>query len=100
MSLWLAHRPLVLASKSASRRFLLESAGIPIEISAADIDERGVEANAGLADPGAVAEEVALSRKLCAKHNWPSIDVTRRSIEETAAAVLSLLADRRRQPVA
>jgi regulator of PEP synthase PpsR (kinase-PPPase family) len=51
-------------------------------------------------DRKAVAEEVALSRKLCARHNWPSIDVTRRSIEETAAAVLSLLAERRRQPVA
>jgi regulator of PEP synthase PpsR (kinase-PPPase family) len=51
-------------------------------------------------DRKAVAEEVALSRKLCAKHNWPSIDVTRRSIEETAAAVLSLLAERRRQPMA
>ena len=49
-------------------------------------------------DRKAVAEEVAFSRKLCARHNWPSIDVTRRSIEETAAAVLSLLADRRRQP--
>jgi regulator of PEP synthase PpsR (kinase-PPPase family) len=51
-------------------------------------------------DRKAVAEEVAVSRKLCAKHNWPSIDVTRRSIEETAAAVLSFLAERRRQPVA
>jgi [pyruvate, water dikinase]-phosphate phosphotransferase / [pyruvate, water dikinase] kinase len=51
-------------------------------------------------DRKAVAEEVAFSRKLCARHNWPSIDVTRRSIEETAAAVLSLLADRRRQAVA
>ena len=50
-------------------------------------------------DRKAVAEEVAFSRKLCARHNWPSIDVTRRSIEETAAAVLSLLADRRRQPL-
>ena len=49
-------------------------------------------------DRKAVAEEVAFSRKLCAKHNWPSIDVTRRSIEETAAAVLQLLAERRRQP--
>jgi regulator of PEP synthase PpsR (kinase-PPPase family) len=49
-------------------------------------------------DRKAVAEEVALSRRLCAKHAWPSIDVTRRSIEETAAAVLSLLAERRRQP--
>jgi regulator of PEP synthase PpsR (kinase-PPPase family) len=51
-------------------------------------------------DRKAVAEEVAFSRKLCAKHNWPSIDVTRRSIEETAAAVLKLLAERRRQPMA
>jgi regulator of PEP synthase PpsR (kinase-PPPase family) len=46
-----------------------------------------------------VTEEVTLSRRLCAKHNWPIIDVTRRSIEETAAAVLKLLAERRRLPV-
>jgi regulator of PEP synthase PpsR (kinase-PPPase family) len=51
-------------------------------------------------DRKAVAEEVAFSRRLCARHNWPLIDVTRRSIEETAAAVLKLLAERRRQPVA
>src|SRR5215470_9212337 len=49
-------------------------------------------------DRKSVAEEIAFSRKLCAKHSWPSIDVTRRSIEETAAAVMSLLAERRRQP--
>jgi [pyruvate, water dikinase]-phosphate phosphotransferase / [pyruvate, water dikinase] kinase len=48
-------------------------------------------------DRQAVAEEIAFSRKLCARHNWPVIDVTRRSIEETAAAVLSLLAERRRR---
>ena len=47
-------------------------------------------------DRQAVAEEIAFSRKLCGRHNWPIIDVTRRSIEETAAAVLALLADRRR----
>jgi len=50
-------------------------------------------------DKIAVAEEVAYSRRLCAKHNWPSIDVTRRSIEETAAAVMRLLTERRRAPV-
>jgi [pyruvate, water dikinase]-phosphate phosphotransferase / [pyruvate, water dikinase] kinase len=49
-------------------------------------------------DKHAVAEEIAFSRKLCGRHNWPSIDVTRRSIEETAAAVMTLLADRRRPP--
>jgi len=47
-------------------------------------------------DQQSVAEEVAASRRLCAKHNWPLIDVTRRSIEETAAAVLALLGERRR----
>src|SRR5215813_844139 len=51
-------------------------------------------------DRQAVAEEVAFARRLCAKHNWPMIDVTRRSIEETAAAIIALLAERRRQPVA
>jgi [pyruvate, water dikinase]-phosphate phosphotransferase / [pyruvate, water dikinase] kinase len=48
-------------------------------------------------DRQAVAEEIAFSRKLCARHNWPVIDVTRRSIEETAAAVMALLAERRRK---
>jgi [pyruvate, water dikinase]-phosphate phosphotransferase / [pyruvate, water dikinase] kinase len=46
----------------------------------------------------AVAEEINFSRRLCARHSWPLIDVTRRSIEETAAAVLKLLTERRRQP--
>ncbi len=49
-------------------------------------------------DRQAVAAEIAAARKLCGKHNWPIIDVTRRSIEETAAEVMALLADRRRQP--
>jgi regulator of PEP synthase PpsR (kinase-PPPase family) len=40
-----------------------------------------------------VAEEIAFSRRLCARHNWPIIDVTRRSIEETAAAILDLYRD-------
>jgi regulator of PEP synthase PpsR (kinase-PPPase family) len=47
-------------------------------------------------DRQAVTEEIAASRRLCAKHNWPLIDVTRRSIEETAAAVMALLGERRR----
>jgi regulator of PEP synthase PpsR (kinase-PPPase family) len=47
-------------------------------------------------DRQAVADEISASRRLCAKHNWPLIDVTRRSIEETAAAVMALLGDRRR----
>jgi regulator of PEP synthase PpsR (kinase-PPPase family) len=49
-------------------------------------------------DRTAVAEEIAYSRRLCAKHQWPSIDVTRRSIEETAAGVMKLLSEKRRRP--
>jgi regulator of PEP synthase PpsR (kinase-PPPase family) len=46
-------------------------------------------------DRDAVAEEIAMSRKLCARHGWPVIDVTRRSIEETAAAIIDLYQDHR-----
>ena len=48
----------------------------------------------------AVTREIAFARRMFADNGWPVIDVTRRSIEETAAAVMSLLAERRRQPVA
>jgi regulator of PEP synthase PpsR (kinase-PPPase family) len=46
-------------------------------------------------DKDVVTEELAWSRKLCARQAWPVIDVTRRSIEETAAAILTLLAARK-----
>ena len=41
-------------------------------------------------DRVAVAQEIAASRRLFAERGWPTIDVSRRSIEETAAAVLDL----------
>ena len=41
-------------------------------------------------DRMSVAEEIAQSRRLFAQHGWPVIDVTRRSIEETAAAIIDL----------
>jgi len=37
-----------------------------------------------------VREEVAAARRLCSENNWPVIDVTRRSIEETAASILQV----------
>src|SRR4029077_2894547 len=51
-------------------------------------------------DRQAGPQEVEVSRRLCARNNWPLIDVTRRSIEETAAGVIALLSDRRRQEAA
>jgi regulator of PEP synthase PpsR (kinase-PPPase family) len=41
-------------------------------------------------DMDAVKQEVAYARKLFSRRGWPVIDVTRRSIEETAAAILNL----------
>ena len=38
-----------------------------------------------------------IARRLSAKFNWAQLDVTRRSIEETAAAIMKLYADRQRQ---
>jgi regulator of PEP synthase PpsR (kinase-PPPase family) len=40
-----------------------------------------------------IAKEIQYSRRLCARHGWPVIDVTRRSVEETAAAIIRLLHD-------
>lgn len=51
-------------------------------------------------DREAVSEELAFSRRLCARNGWPLIDVTRRSIEETAANILSLYSDHRRRSIA
>lgn len=39
-------------------------------------------------DSEAVADEVAYAKKLCHKQGWLLLDVTRRSIEETAAEIL------------
>ncbi|CAH1658193.1 putative pyruvate, phosphate dikinase regulatory protein [Chelatococcus asaccharovorans] len=46
-------------------------------------------------DRDKVAEEIAQSRRLCSRNNWPVIDVTRRSIEETAATIIELHRDHR-----
>ncbi|MCJ2089438.1 MULTISPECIES: pyruvate, water dikinase regulatory protein [Methylobacterium] len=46
-------------------------------------------------DRSAVADEITMSRRLFTKNRWPTIDVTRRSIEETAAAIVDLYRDHR-----
>ena len=42
----------------------------------------------------AVARELQFARRIFADHGWPVIDVTRRSIEETAAAIIALVGQR------
>lgn len=47
------------------------------------------------ADEDAVKRELGFARRMFADNAWPVIDVTRRSIEETAAAIIKLCEDRR-----
>ena len=42
-------------------------------------------------DAEAVRDELLWARRTCNRRGWPVIDVTRRSIEETAATVLQLM---------
>jgi hypothetical protein len=46
-------------------------------------------------DRSRIAAEIAYTRRICAKNGWPVIDVTRRSIEETAATIIQLYQERR-----
>ena len=38
-----------------------------------------------------IKKEINDSKKLFKKNNWPIIDVTRRSVEETAASILKII---------
>ncbi len=51
-------------------------------------------------DRTSVTEELAESRRLFNARGWPTIDVTRRSIEETAAAIVDLYKDHRMKFIA
>ncbi len=48
-------------------------------------------------DHDLIRAEVLRAKRLCAKHRWPVIDVTRKSVEETAAAILTKLSARENQ---
>jgi regulator of PEP synthase PpsR (kinase-PPPase family) len=48
-------------------------------------------------DPDAIDAEILAAKRLFAKHRWPVIDVTKRSVEETAAAILTKLSARQNQ---
>lgn len=49
-------------------------------------------------DPNAIRAEMLRAKRLFAKHRWPTIDVTRKSVEETAAAILTKLSARKNLP--
>ncbi|MEE4317265.1 MAG: Maf family nucleotide pyrophosphatase [Erythrobacter sp.] len=55
-------KPLILASKSASRRAMLDAAGVAYQSIPADIDERAVEAGLAGASPSEAAEALAVAK--------------------------------------
>lgn len=48
-------------------------------------------------EDAAVRGEIINAQKLYERHGWPVIDVSRRSVEETAAAIMNMIADRRKE---
>ena len=54
----------------------------------------GQDENTDYVNIDAVSQEINEARRLCNKHNWPMINVSRRSIEETAAQILQLYQNR------
>ncbi len=51
-------------------------------------------------DQDAVRDETVKARRAFERRGWPVIDVTRRSVEETAAAIINLLSERRSRRLA
>ena len=63
--------PLILASKSASRRAMLDAAGVAYESIPADIDERAVEAGLEGAAPAQIAEALAVAKAAAVAQHHP-----------------------------
>jgi septum formation protein len=71
MPVWLPAQPLVLASGSAVRRTLLEAAGIPVTVHAADIDERRLEGEASSMPPAEIAALLARAKASLVAKSFP-----------------------------
>lgn len=86
------HKPLVVGLVASPDRIIQIRQNRLLSLNASD--------ETSYVDRDAVTEEVAMSRKMCARNGWPVIDVTRRSIEETAAAIMDLLREHRMKFIA
>jgi septum formation protein len=71
MTLWRGDTPLILASQSRARQSLLANAGIAAEAVPARIDERAVQAAAGIAAPSEIAGLLAREKALAISGRRP-----------------------------
>ena len=85
-SLFDLQRPLVVGLTTAPKRL--------IEIRRNRLLSLNQTTETAYVDQEKVEREVAFARRLFADNGWPVIDVTRRSIEETAAAIIRLMGER------
>ncbi|TNE28078.1 MAG: kinase/pyrophosphorylase [Alphaproteobacteria bacterium] len=74
---------------------LTESPARLVELRTNRLQHIGENSQTDYLEIGKVKEEVAQARQLYTRMGWPVIDVTRRSVEETAAEILTLLSRKR-----
>lgn len=83
-------RPMVVGLTTAPRRL--------VEIRRNRLLSLNQKPETAYVDEERVEQEVAFARRMFADNGWPVIDVSRRSIEETAAAIIKLYTERQEQP--
>jgi regulator of PEP synthase PpsR (kinase-PPPase family) len=85
-------RPMVVGLTTAPRRL--------VEIRRNRLLALNQKTETAYVDEQRVEQEVVFARRIFSDNGWPVIDVTRRSIEETAAAIMKLDTERRLRSVA
>jgi regulator of PEP synthase PpsR (kinase-PPPase family) len=83
-------RPMIVGLTTAPRRL--------VEIRRNRLLSLNERTETAYVDEERVEQEVAFARRMFADNGWPVIDVTRRSIEETAAAIIKLYTERQDRP--
>ncbi|HWA91271.1 MAG TPA: pyruvate, water dikinase regulatory protein [Rhizomicrobium sp.] len=81
-----ARRPLVVGLWASAERL--------IQVRRNRLSTMGEARDTDYVELESVRAEITRTRRLFEQHGWPAIDVSRRSIEETAAAILNLLSER------
>jgi septum formation protein len=71
MTIWRGKQPLILASQSRARQALLANAGFDFEAIPADIDERRIQCDSGLSEPGQIALLLARQKALAVSRAHP-----------------------------
>jgi len=81
-----AKRPLIVGLWASPERL--------IQVRRNRLSTMGESRDTDYVELAAVRSEISATRKIYEQHEWPAIDVSRRSIEETAATIINLLSER------